>query len=187
MAFTPTIHAIKLIDTQAMSTHTAPTSPESTSKLSSTDEPLVSTYTGPRQRLAVRVLPHVLQLVWSVGFFLVAIAPVAAQASPTPTPGAGAGGSAFLQVACDAGLGELFTFVLTGVAVYVIVKGIITAVIGLDKGRSKASGAKRKQGREALKDGARQVAGGVFLPPMLLGALNAMGVSLGCLTPTLGI
>lgn len=170
-----------------MSTHTAPTSPESTSKLSSTDEPLVSTYTGPRQRLAVRVLPHVFQLVWSVVFLIVTVTPVAAQASPTPTPGAGAGGSAFLQVACDAGLGELFTFVLTGVAVYVIVKGIITAVIGLDKGRSKASGAKRKQGREALKDGARQVAGGVFLPPMLLGALNAMGVSLGCLTPTLGI
>lgn len=93
----------------------------------------------------------------------------------------------FLTVACDAGLGKLFTFVLTGVAVYVILKGMITAIAGLDKGRSQASGAKRKQGREAMKDGAMQVAGGIFIPPLLIGAINAMGVSLGCLRPTLGI
>lgn len=113
------------------------------------------------------------------------VAPVAAQATPTPA-GTGSGGSSFLQVACSAGLGQLFTFILTGAAVFVIAKGMITAVIGWDQTKS-GSGSKQKQGRQSMRDGATQVVGGIFTPPMLIGALHAMGVSLGCLTPTVGI
>lgn len=99
--------------------------------------------------------------------------------------GTAAAQETFFTVACDAGLGAAFTFILTGLALYVIFKGMVDAILGLDKRRSKGSSSRQKQGREGIKSGVTKIFGGIFAPPLLIGLINAMGVSLECLSPGL--
>lgn len=171
-----------------MSEHHPSASTEASAKHSSAGSSSVITLTT-LWAISSRVSAQALRLLVGATFVLVAIAPVAAAPNGTATgtaAGAGSGGSAFLQVACGAGLGKLFTFVLTGAAAFVIAKGMITAVLGWDKTHS-GSGSTQKEGREAMKNGATQIAGGIFTPPVLIGVLNVMGVNLGCLLPSIGI
>lgn len=103
----------------------------------------------------------------------------------TVVAGTAAAQDKFFQVACDAGLGAAITFILTGIAVYVIIKGMVDVIMGLDKSRSRGSSTRQKEGREGMKTGATKIFGGIFAPPLLLGLINAMGVSLECLSPGL--
>lgn len=91
----------------------------------------------------------------------------------------------FFKVACDAGLGKAFTFVLTGAAVFVIIKGIVQTIMGADQSKSRGSSSRQKEGRDRMKGGIMTIFGGIFIPPLVIGLINAMGVSLDCLNPGL--
>lgn len=100
--------------------------------------------------------------------------------------GGQSGADMFFQVACDAGLGVLITFLVMSAVAYIEIKGLVYSIIGLDKRRSSGSGAARAEGRQKLKDGMLMMAGGIVIVPFALGLLRAMGFDLNCLTPTLG-
>lgn len=91
----------------------------------------------------------------------------------------------FFTAACDAGIGKAFTFILTGAALYVILKGFLDTLMGVDQSRSRGSAKQQKAGRDRMKGGMKMVFGGIFIPPLMIALINAMGVSLDCLSPGL--